>query len=304
MFIQEYQFSECRDAVNICADCPCTITTTGVLQVGLAEDPVVVQKRKAKNSFRVGRTAAQNGNGFIPAIPMTFGQDFEFGAGGTIPGGKPSQGANAAALVRQMEELREEVSRNDVGNLSAAYMGRFTSNVGQRLLLSSTTYNARLSSHKNIQHFMEATLAAPGLAQRGAGKVGLHQALVRKNMDISAVALISDLGVPALNIGDPGLFRNTGDWNNGLAFMVNGIQYVFVFVTYYCYNQKAHKYDITLEYHFFDVFGLDDDDVLEYGGSFFDFAQGVTAWWQLQHQYGYAPHITRGITSRTFTVNL
>jgi hypothetical protein len=75
-------------------------------------------------------------------------------------------------------------------------------------------------------------------------------------------------------------------------------------VTFYCYNQKARKYDITLEYHFFDVFGLDDDDVLEYGGNFFDFAQGVTAWWQLQHQYGYAPHVTRGITSRTFTVNL
>ena len=47
-------------------------------------------------------------------------------------------------------------------------------------------------------------------------------------MDISAVALIRNLGVPALNIGDPGLFRSTGDWNNGLAFMVNGIQYVFV----------------------------------------------------------------------------
>jgi hypothetical protein len=66
------------------------------------------------------------------------------------------------------------------------------------------------------------------LAQRGAGKVGLHQTLVAANMDISAVALIRNLGVPALNIGDPGLFRSTGDWNNGLAFMVNGIQYVFV----------------------------------------------------------------------------
>ena len=46
------------------------------------------------------------------------------------------------------------------------------------------------------------------------------------------------------------------------------------------------------------MFGLDDKDVQEYGadgGYDSDAAEGISAWWQLQHQHNYAPLITRTI---------
>ncbi len=303
MTIAASDFSESRSAVNICSDCPCTLKNNRVIHIGVAVDEVVMRTRSSTNRFRVRSVGAQNNKGMIPSYTVTFGQDFEYGQDRAIPNENASMGDNVEELIQQMEELREEVSGSDVGNLSALLMNRFTAKQSEQLLWSSDTYNARLSAHENIQHFMEAVLAAPGLAQRGEGKQGLHQALVAANMDISAVDLIDDLGVPALNVGRRGLFKS-GDWANGLAFMVNGIQYVYVFVTDYCYSQQAKTYTITLEYHFFDVFGLDDADVEEYGGSIFDASQGVVAWWQLQHQYEYPPLLTRGITSRSFTVKI
>jgi hypothetical protein len=86
--------------------------------------------------------------------------------------------------------------------------------------------------------------------------------------------------VPAFNQGSPAW--HTGDFSNGL------------------------EYSIKLEYVFYDVFGLDDDDLKEYGadGGWVesDAAQGITAWWQLQHQHGYAPLITRIAFEREFRV--
>jgi hypothetical protein len=48
---------------------------------------------------------------------------------------------------------------------------------------------------------------------------------------------------------------------------------------------------------FYDVFGLDDDDLREFGAASDSFGSstasvGITAWWQLQHQHGYAPLVT------------
>ncbi len=55
----------------------------------------------------------------------------------------------------------------------------------------------------------------------------------------------------------------------------------------------------------YDVFGLDDDDLSEYGarstGLFAsDAAVGITAWWQLQHQFNYAPLVTRIVVEKTY----
>jgi hypothetical protein len=75
----------------------------------------------------------------------------------------------------------------------------------------------------------------------------------------------------------------------------------------YAYDPKDAKYLIGLKYVFYDVFGLDDDDVNEYGAKSESLttpaaAVGITAWWQLQHQHRYAPLVTRIILERTFEV--
>jgi|WetSurMetagenome_2_1015567.scaffolds.fasta_scaffold2166359_1 hypothetical protein len=59
---------------------------------------------------------------------------------------------------------------------------------------------------------------------------------------------------------------------------------------------------------FHDMPWLDNDDLNEYGinshsvRSLFDATIGITAWWQLQHQYGYAPLVTRTVVEQSFEV--
>jgi hypothetical protein len=95
----------------------------------------------------------------------------------------------------------------------------------------------------------------------------------------------------------------TEDSNNGLHLMINAIQHVYVVATHYDYNQTANRYTIRLKYIFYDVFGLDDED-LRKDGAKSDYsvpsAIGITAWWQLQHQHGYAPLITRIILEKDY----
>jgi hypothetical protein len=91
--------------------------------------------------------------------------------------------------------------------------------------------------------------------------------------------------VPAFNQGSQ--VWNTGDFDNGLRLMINGVQHAYVIATHYHYNQAANIYCINLKYIFYDVFGLDDDDLREFGAqdadgelSFSRQGQGITAWWQ------------------------
>jgi hypothetical protein len=99
---------------------------------------------------------------------------------------------------------------------------------------------------------------------------------------------------------------STGDFNNGLGVMINGVQHAIVVAKAYHLDRTKNEYSIKLEYVFYDVFGLDADDLKEYGADGgwgdSDAAQGITAWWQLQHQHGYAPLITRIAFEEEFTV--
>lgn len=113
----------------------------------------------------------------------------------------------------------------------------------------------------------------------------------------------TDLGVPAFNQGSK--VWTTGDFDNGLGLMLNGIQHAYVLATHYHYDQTIEKYCINLKFVFYDVFGLDDDDLNEFGassdGAFSSNASvGITAWWQLQHQHGYAPLVTRIVVHKIY----
>jgi hypothetical protein len=102
--------------------------------------------------------------------------------------------------------------------------------------------------------------------------------------------------------------KNSGDWANGLAVMINGVQYVYVYVEKYSYDSCKSQYEIELKFVLYDVFGLDDADVKTYGisrigTSILIASQGITAWWQLQHQFNYAPVLTRAIVYKSYKVS-
>lgn len=148
-------------------------------------------------------------------------------------------------------------------------------------------------------------LGAPNSKYAASGKIRIHQALRAAKWNIDAIIIPVDLGVPAFNVGSK--VFSTGDFQNGLGVMINGVQHAYVVATHYDYDAKTQRYCIALKFHFYDVFGLDDDDLAEFGASTgsalsSDAAIGITAWWQLQHQYGYAPLVTRITLEETHSV--
>jgi hypothetical protein len=169
--------------------------------------------------------------------------------------------------------------------------------------------NKAAADHSNISYFCRAALGAPwpwGI-EPAPGKIRIHQALKAAGWDITRLVAPTDLGVPAFNDGSK--LRSTGDFNNGLGLMINGVQHAYVIATHYRYDKNANAYCIILKHVFYDVFGLDDDDLREYGAdddsgelSFSRQGQGITAWWQLQHQHGFAPLVTRIVVTKTYEV--
>jgi len=124
-------------------------------------------------------------------------------------------------------------------------------------------------------------------------------------MSLNKILIPKDLGVPAFNIGSK-VFKSD-DFKNGLGVMINGVQYAYVVATSYDYDESKQSYQIDLKFVFYDVFGLDDDYLKEFGASSdsifsSDAAIGITAWWQLQHQHGYAPIVTRIIVEQKHEV--
>jgi hypothetical protein len=173
---------------------------------------------------------------------------------------------------------------------------------------SDPDLTAVASRHPNIVSFINKALSAPNSPERAPpGSVRIHQALERAGWDINALVPPTGLGPPAFNRGSQPL--RTEDWGNGLAFMINGVQHAVVVARDYYYDRCAGEYYMRLEYVFYDVFGLDDIDLERFGAnsgitSAFntDAHYGVTAWWQLQHQHGYVPLITRISLEREFWV--
>jgi hypothetical protein len=242
-----------------------------------------------------------------PLLPgkhsLGFGQDLTFGTGRAQPHG-PSVGTGPTALSSKMRLLLTEFASKDTNGKAKRLFDSFLKPHRSLVFWSNTGLTAAAEAHTNINTFVNRALSAPNLPERTSGQVRIHQALEKASWDINAVAPVTGLGVPAFNVGDPSV--KTGDFNNGLGVMINGIQHAIVVAKQYSYDRSKNEYTLKLEYVFYDVFGLDDDDLKEYGadGGFFDSdaAQGITAWWQLQHQYGYAPLITRIAFEREFKV--
>ncbi|MCB2264410.1 MAG: hypothetical protein LGR52_15945 [Candidatus Thiosymbion ectosymbiont of Robbea hypermnestra] len=247
-----------------------------------------------------------------PGLPgghaLSFGQDLSFSTSRALPQGSPSVGTTTASLENTMRRLliifASNMFRfpwNDRSDMAEQLFDAFLTPQRAVEFWSNEDLTAAAEAHPNIASFVSRALSAPNSRERSEGRTRIHQALENAGWDINKAVPPTDLGVPAFNRGTDWL--QTRDFDNGLALMVNAIQHGIVVAKDYYYDRCKGEYFIKLEYVFYDVFGLDDDDLREFGadgGIDTDAAAGITAWWQLQHQHGYAPLITRIAFEREF----
>ena len=235
---------------------------------------------------------------------LKFGPDIKYGRGRAAPKGH-NVGSTTTDLEKKMRKLLGEFAANDTDKKAEALFNSFLTPYKVVRIHERAKFNAAVSAHSNIKFFCRAALNAPSLSGYNASKIRIHQKLKAAGWDINKAVAVHDLGVPALNIGSK--VRGTGDFGNGLGVMVNGIQRAFVTATHYEHDSAKGEYQIGLTYVFYDIFGLDDEDLEEYGAKSDAWysstaAIGITAWWQLQHTHHYVPLITRMVVKRTFTV--
>lgn len=229
-----------------------------------------------------------------------YGQDLTFGLKRPAPLGH-DVGKTDTVLKPKMEKLLSVFASGDKSGMAKRLFTNFLAKNSSVTYFEDSDLNTAAAGHQNIRFFMDAALNANG----SSGKTRIHQALKKAGWDITKIAVPTDLGVPAFNDGIDWL--TTGDFNNGLGVMINGVQYVYVIATHYNYDAKAGKYCICLKYVMYDVFGLDDEDLRKKGAKSDGMLStnagvGITAWWQLQHQHSYAPIVTRIVLEKTFEV--
>lgn len=233
----------------------------------------------------------------LPGVTLDFGQDITSGLGRKAPQGE-SVGTTQAELKPKMRKLLDSFAAGDKTGMAKRLFDAFLDDKPRQIMFfDDADLSAAAAKHKNILAFMSAALSAPNSPHKAdAGKVRIHQALKAAGWDISKLIAPADLGVPAFNDGNKTL--STGDFNNGLGLMINGVQHAFALATHYKYDKKSGTYIIGLRFLFYDVFGLDDKDLADFGDAddaWYRLAApvGITAWWQLQHQFGHVPLITR-----------
>jgi hypothetical protein len=239
----------------------------------------------------------------LPGVPgPRYGADLTFGLGRAAPA-KQSVGISESELKPKMLSLLNIFAAGDRSGMAKRLFNAFLAKRSSPAFFEDHALNAAAANHRNIQHFCSSALSAPNSFVKSPAHTRIHQALRQAGWDITKVIAPTDLGVPAFNNGS--LLFSSEDFDNGLGLMINGVQHAFVVATHYHYDAAARRYCIGLKFVFYDVFGLDDDDLREFGitpGATFHLnsAIGITAWWQLQHQFGYAPLVTRIIVRRGF----
>ncbi len=251
-------------------------------------------------------TVVQSNPSIDPSLPVPapkYGQDFLYGNGRAAPGGR-SVGKTPAELKPKMEKLVKLFASKDTTGMAQRLFDLFLQKQSTIYYFDDRDLNAKAAAHPNIQYFCDAAMGGPSRPP-GPGKTRIHQALRAANWDINKLVAPTDLGVPAFNNGSS--WSGSEDWGNGLKVMINGVQFVYVIATHYCLEPAGGQYTIKLKYIFYDVFGLDDTDLERFGINPYspfhsDEAIGITAWWQLQHQHGYAPLVTRIIVEKEYTL--
>jgi len=170
-----------------------------------------------------------------------------------------------AILKPKMRKLLTLFANNDKSGMSTRLFNAFLSKRSSVIYFDDRALNLSATNHQNIKDFCSFAMSAPNSRHISQGKTRIHQALRNANWDIKKLIAPTDLGVPAFNLGSKAF--GTGDFNNGLGVMINGVQYVYVVALKYHYDKDKSKYCLKLRFIFYDVFGLDDDDLKEFGAS-------------------------------------
>ncbi|HVY44504.1 MAG TPA: hypothetical protein VHB21_01445 [Minicystis sp.] len=233
---------------------------------------------------------------------IDFGEDAVFELGRPAPGGE-SVGEDEATLLEQMAWLPEEFGREDAAGVSARLVRAFQSKRSALEIYRDPALDAAVAQSVNFVDFANRVVAAPG-TPGASTRTRVHGALEDAGWDVNAARTVRDLGLVAFNHGSQ--MRRTGDYANGLTLAIDGVAHGFVFVQSYRYQSCKAEYTIGLRFVLLDVFGLDDQDLATFGAANTwrpREMRGFTAWWQLQHQFGYAPPITKVVVERSFTVS-
>jgi hypothetical protein len=241
-----------------------------------------------------------------------YGQDITFGYNMPAPR-KQSVGNTPEELKPKMRRLVSIFAAGDKTGMAQRLIDAFLEKQRKVTYFDDADLNAAAARHQNIEAFCDAALSPPpppvrwgrGGGPKSMPKRRIHQALREAGWDIRKIVVPADLGVPAFNLGDRGLA--TEDFDNGLGLMINGVQHAFAIATHYHYDEKQETYWLWLKFIFYDVFGLDDLDLERFGASADSRLHtpqgvGITAWWQLQHQHGYAPLVTRVVVRKTYEI--
>jgi hypothetical protein len=263
---------------------------------------------------------------FLQGESLALGQDVIYGYGRDAPGGRPAW-QDEASLKMKMRELLPSFASADADGKARRLMEAFlTGKLGVEVW-SDPALDEAVRTHENFDAFSDRTINAPRVKWKAApGTARLHQWLKGARWNIDQILPLYDLGILAFNNGplptkigdrrlpDANKALHLGDFANGLGLMINGEQYAFVVAESYDYVSCERQYDIGLKFVFYDVFGLDDEDLRRFGPSWSRRAnvlgpltsneeEGIAAWWRLQHEFGYAPLITRAIVRRRYSVS-
>jgi hypothetical protein len=292
-----------------------TITLTDCVAYRLTKRPLLIAQASEKLLPPIQTLAVP---GSVDAnLHLDFGQDTTFGFGG-----RPVTGVivpeNEQGLRKAMYRLLDYFAQGDADGKARREFDAFLGNPdftvsrsdrppGTIQVYTDPALDKAIESAENFRTYPDRAMAAPDTPYANPSKPRIHQALLAAGFDVNRVQPVTDLVVPAFKVGDKYPFKATGDWTNGLAVMIDTVQYVLVFVDAYEYDMCKQQYTIGLIFELYDIFGLDDGDVKSYGvtSSVLSVApqEGITAWWQLQHQYGYAPLITKAVVKKSYTVS-
>lgn len=257
---------------------------------------------------------------------LEFGQDtsYSFGASARpMPFGYIDIG-DEQVLKNTMLGLLDDFAQSDDKGVAQRLFDRFLAKNNEIEIFEDAALNQSVEQHENFIAFSERTLNSPVSDPFRPSVRRIHQVLKEVNWNINRITTpLDELGVLSFNLnflgdnlphflGDLERIPLGGDHATGLKVMINGVQHVLVYVMDYSYDSCNIAYDIKLRFVVYDVFGLDDEDLMEFGaiipfGSFpvlINAARhvGFNAWWQLQHQYGYAPLITKAIVDKTYKI--
>jgi hypothetical protein len=258
----------------------------------------------AKDTYLKPKTAFPDPINLPGVAAPEYGQDITYGSKRAAPDNQ-DVGKTEAELKPKMRKLLDIFASADKGGMAKRLFDAFLKKQSKVIYFDDASLNMAAANHENINIFCSLALSAPNSPHKATGKTRIHQALKNANWDIKKIVIPTDLGVPAFNKGSKAF--TTEDFDNGLGVMINGVQYAYVVAHNYHYDKSNNKYCITLKFIFYDIFGLDDDDLKEFGASSdgifsSDAAVGITAWWQLQHQHNYPPLVTRIKIERTYEV--